>query len=250
MSRIPIGLQLYSVRDDCKRDLPGTLAAVAKMGYDGVEFAGYYGRSAKELRTMLDDLGLKCCGTHTGLDTLLGAELKRTIEFNQELGDPYLIVPWLSSEQYNTPNAWRDLAGVFSDIANKLKPLGMWTGYHSHQHDFEPLEGERPWDTLFGNSSPEVVMQIDLGNCLSGGTDPIPFLEKYPGRAITVHLKEYSKTKGWTIIGDGDVRWQDAFRLCETTGKTEWYIVEQESSAVPPLECVDQCMKALKAMGK
>lgn len=82
MKKIPIGLQLYSIREDCAKDLPGTLAAVSKMGYDGVEFAGYHGRTAKELRKMLDDLGLKCCGTHIGLDTLLGDALKASAEFN------------------------------------------------------------------------------------------------------------------------------------------------------------------------
>jgi hypothetical protein len=91
----PIGLQLYSVREDCKRDLPGTIAAVGKMGYDGVEFAGYYDRSAEDLRKMLDDNGLVCCGTHTGLDTLLEDNLAKTIEFNKTLGNKYLIVPGL-----------------------------------------------------------------------------------------------------------------------------------------------------------
>ena len=92
MKKIPIGVQLYSVREDCARDLPGTLAAVAEMGYDGVEFAGYYGYSAEDLRRMLDANGLQCCGTHTGLNTLLGDALKTTVEFNQVLGNRYLVV--------------------------------------------------------------------------------------------------------------------------------------------------------------
>ena len=98
MSQIPIGLQLYSVREDCQKDLPGVLKEVARMGYAGVEFAGYYGYSATDLRKMLDDLGLKCCGTHTGLPTLLGEELPKTIEFNQTLGNKFLIVPGLPKE--------------------------------------------------------------------------------------------------------------------------------------------------------
>ena len=98
MSNIPIGLQLYSVRDDCEIDLPSVLKAVGGMGYDGVEFAGYYGRTASELRQMLDDNGLKCCGTHTGLETILGDELEKTIAFNQTLGNKFLIVPGLPRE--------------------------------------------------------------------------------------------------------------------------------------------------------
>ncbi len=93
--KIPFGLQLYSVRTIAGKDVPGTLAAVAQMGYQGVEFAGYYGRKAQELRQMLDRNGLKCCGTHTALETLTGDALKHTVEFNQILGNKFLIVPWL-----------------------------------------------------------------------------------------------------------------------------------------------------------
>ncbi len=250
MARIPIGLQLYSVRDDCARDLPGTLAAVAKMGYEGVEFAGYHGRSATELRKMLDDLGLKCCGTHTRLDTLLGDELQKTIEFNQAIGNVFLIVPGIGEDRAGTKSAWREIAGLFNDIAAKLKPLGMWTGYHNHFREFQVVEGEMPWDTLFSNASLDVVMQMDIGNCMHGNGDPVLFLAKYPGRALTVHLKEHSKANEAAIIGEGDARWQETFRLCETSGKTKWYIVEQESYAYPPLECVDRCLKALHGMGK
>lgn len=250
MARIPIGLQLYSIREECARDLPGTLAAVAKMGYEGVEFAGYHDRSATELRTLLDDLGLVCCGTHIGLDTLLGDELPRTVEFNQTLGNKYLVVPNLPEERTNSRAAWLETVRIFNDIAAKLKPLGMLTGYHNHHIEFTPMEGELPWDTFCGNTTDDVIMQLDLGNCLHGGADPVPFLERYPGRAITLHLKEYAGGWDTALIGQGDIRWADVFRLCEAAGKTDWYIVEQESYAHPPLECVDLCLKALREMGK
>jgi len=250
MARIPIALQLYSVRKDCESDLAATLAAVAKMGYEGVEFAGYYGRSAEELRRMLDDLGLKVAGTHIGLDTLLGDQFEATVEFNKTLGNKFLIVPSLPGERTGSRAAWLESARIFDEIADRLKPLGMHTGYHNHSIEFAPLEGEMPWDTLFGNTVPEVVMQLDTGNCLRGGGDPVAFLERYPGRALTFHLKEHSKTNDKAILGEGDVRWDDVFRLCESTGGTQWYIVEQESYAYPPLECVERCLKALRGMGK
>ncbi len=250
MARIPIALQLYSVRNDCEGDLPGTLKAVADMGYEGVEFAGYYGRRAQELRTMLDDLGLKVAGTHIGLDTLLGEQFEHTVEFNKTIGNVNLVVPGLAEERRNSAQAWRETAGVFNEIAERLKPLGMRTGYHNHAVEFTPMDGELPWDIFFGNTRQDVIMQVDLGNALHGGADPVPFLEKYPGRAITVHLKEYSATNDKALIGEGDVRWHEVFTLCETTGDTEWYIVEQESYAFPPLECVDRCLEKLKEMGK
>ena len=106
MTKIPIGVQLYSVREDCTKDLPGVLAAIAKMGYEGVEFAGYYNRNAEELRALLDENGLKCCGTHIGIQTLLGDALEPTVEFNKTLGNKYLIVPGLPADYTNSKAAW------------------------------------------------------------------------------------------------------------------------------------------------
>jgi sugar phosphate isomerase/epimerase len=250
MARIPIALQLYSVREDCARDLPGTIEAVADMGYEGVEFAGYYDRSAEELRKLLDDSGLKCCGSHIGLDTLLGDELERTVEFNQTLGNKHLIVPGLSEEYTGSREGWRKAADTFNAIAERLKPTGCVTGYHNHWVEFQELDGELPWDVFFGGTVDEVVMQFDTGNALHGGAEAPPFLKKYPGRAKTVHLKEYSGSYDKALIGEGDVPWQTIFELCETIGGTEWYIVEQESYAHPPLECVEKCLRNLKEMGK
>lgn len=250
VAKIPIALQLYSVRDDCTRDLEGTIAAVAQMGYDGVEFAGYYGRSAEELRALLDSHGLKCCGTHIGLDALLGDELERTVEFNKVLGNKFLIVPGLGPEHTSSRQAWRKTADTFNEIAARLEPLGALVGYHNHHTEFSELDGELPWDTFFGNTVPAVVMQFDVGNALYGGAEAPPFLERYPGRAKTVHLKEHSNTDDTAVVGEGDVPWDVIFHLCETTGGTEWYIVEQESYAHSPLECVERCIKNLRAMGK
>ncbi|HEX2999260.1 MAG TPA: sugar phosphate isomerase/epimerase [Armatimonadota bacterium] len=250
MAKIPIALQLYSIRNDCAQDLPGCLKAVARMGYAGVEFAGYYNYSAQDLRKMLDDNGLKAEGTHIGLDTLLGDEFERTVEFNQILGNRFLMVPGLAEERRNSRAAWLETAKIFNGIAERLKPYGMYTGYHNHTIEFAPMDGELPWDTFFGNTIKEVVMQFDTGNAMHGGADPIPFLERYPGRALSVHLKEYSKTNDKALIGEGDIPWQRVFELSESIGGTEWYVVEQESYAFPPMECVERCLDNLRKMGK
>jgi sugar phosphate isomerase/epimerase len=246
--RAPIGLQLYSVREDCKRDLPGTIAAVAKMGYKGVEFAGYYDRTAGQLRKMLDDNGLVCCGTHTGLDTLLKDNLARTIEFNRTLGNKYLIVPGLPEKYRSSHQAWLDTAKLFNELAEKVKPHEMLVGYHNHSIEFTAMDGELPWDTFYGNTRKDVIMQIDVGNAIHGGADPLSYLYKYPGRAITVHVKEFSKTNKKALVGEGDVNWKAFFALCKAVGQTEWYIVEQESYAYPPLECVQRCLRNLRKM--
>jgi sugar phosphate isomerase/epimerase len=247
MADIPIGLQLYSVRDQCAEDLPGVLRAVAEMGYDGVEFAGYHDRTAEELRRMLDECGLDVCGTHIGLDALVGDALEETIEFNKALGNRFLIVSWAKRD---TREGWLEVAETLNDVAARLRPHGMQTGYHNHAHDFEPVDGDTPWDILFGNTDPDVVMQIDTGNAFHGGADPVPYIERYPGRATTVHLKEYSAAGEKAVIGEGDVPWGEVFELCETVGGTEWYIVEQESYPDEPLACVAQCLQNLRRMGK
>ncbi len=247
---IPIGVQLYSVRRECAADLPGTIAAIGKMGYKGVEFAGYYGRDAKTLRAMLDDAGLKCCGTHTALPTLLGAELEKTIEFNRILGNPYLIVPSLPEKYRKTRQAWIETAELFNELAEKVKPHGMRVGYHNHSIEFKPLDGELPWDTFFGRTKKEVIMQFDTGNAMHGGGEPLMFLKKYPGRAVTVHCKPFSKSKPKALIGEDELPWKEIFQTCESIGGTEWYIVEYESDAYPPLTSIQKCLETLRQWGK
>lgn len=255
MGKIPIGLQLYSIRHDCQNDLPGCLAKVAAMGYDGVEFAGYYGWSAPDIKKMLDDRGLTCCGGHLGLNLLTGDALAETMEFQRILANPYLICPGLPGDRTSSRAAWTETAKLFNDIAAKVRPDGFVTGYHNHHTEFTPLDGELPWDTFFGHTADDVVMQLDMGNGLYGGADLVDLLAKYPGRATTVHLKPFKKGlpghDGFKpLIGDDDVPWADVFSICESTGGTKWYIVEYESDKYPPLEAVERCLKNLRAMGK
>ena len=245
---IPIGLQLYSVREQCAKDLPKVLKAVGEMGYKGVEYAGYYGRNAKELRKLMDDNGLVCCGTHTGLNTVTGDALKGTIEFNKTLGNKYLIVPSMPRERMVSRQAWLETAKLFNELADKVKADGMLVGYHAHGGDFTKLEGETAWDIFFGATKPEVVMQLDLGNCIDGGGDPIAELKRFPGRATTIHLKEHGGGPT-AVIGEGDMRWKEVFELCEAGG-TQWYIVEHERGGPDPVGDVKRCLEGLRKMGK
>ncbi len=247
--KIPLGLQLYSVRKQCEKDLPGVLKAVAEMGYDGVEFAGYYGHTAADIRKLLDANGLVCCGTHAQIATLAEDKFEETVEFNKTIGNKYLIVPWLPHEKFDTREKTLETAKMFDKLAAKAKPHGMLVGYHAHGGDFNKLGDETAWDILFANTGDDVVMQLDIGNCIGGGGDPIAVLKKFPGRSQTIHLKEHGGKKG-AVVGEGDVDWKTVFRLCEETGETDWYIVEQESYAGGPLDSVKGCIKNLRAMGK
>jgi sugar phosphate isomerase/epimerase len=244
-AKIPVGLQLYSVREQCAKDLPGVLAAVSKIGYKGVEFAGYHGRSAKELRKMLDDNGLVACGTHTPYDSVLPAKLKETVEFNRIIGNKFLIVPWMEGK---SKEEWLEKAKLFNRLADEVKPDGRWVGYHAHAHDFQKFEGVSGWDLFFGNTKPAVIMQLDTSNCCEGGADPVAVLKKYPGRARSIHLKAYGGGPD-AVIGEDKVDWKAVFQFCETKGKTEWYVLEHESGT-DPLEAVKRSYEALKQMGK
>ena len=260
MNSIPIGLQLYSVRHALAEDMRGTLAAVAEMGYSGVEFFGAPRHSADELRTLLDDVGLVCCGWHTPIDLLQEATVYPTIAYNKALGNDKLIVPWVRPESYQSRAAWIELAGFLSQLADTLARHGMATGFHNHYVEFLPLEGEWPWYTLFDHAGPGVIMQFDTGNALTGNADVdvVEVIRRYPGRSRSVHLKPFSKSlagQGTEAairppIGEDEIPWKDFFAACETVGGAEWYIVEYESDAYPPLEAVQRCLQALRAMGK
>jgi sugar phosphate isomerase/epimerase len=248
--RVPLGLQLYSLREMANKDFPGVIEAAARMDFDGVEFAGYFDTSAKDLRKMLDDAGLKCCGTHTAMDTLLGDNFQRTVDYNKEIGNKYLIVPWLPEEKLNTKKAGLETAALFNELDEKAGEQNMRVGYHNHTFEFKKVDGVYLFDIFYGSTNDSVVMQLDTGHALHGGANPAAIIQKYPGRAETVHLKEYSATDEKALIGEGDMDWETLFAACETVGGTKWYIMEQERYPVSPMESVERCMAYLKKMGK
>jgi len=245
--KIPIGLELYTLRVQLPKDFARTIEAVGKMGYQGVEFAGYHGwdKKPQELRKLLDDSGLKCCGTHTALNTLTGDNLKKTIELHKILGNTFLICPNISA---HSAEAWKKVAAQFNDIADRAKEDGMFVGYHSHASDFEKFDGKTAWEIFFDNTKKEVIHQLDVGNTLDGGGDPLTLIRKYPGRTRTTHLKEHGGGRD-TPIGEGKVDFKALFEAYESVGGVEWYVVEHETSR-DPMKVAKQCLDNLHAMGK
>jgi len=258
MSRIPIALELYSVRNEMVKDPLGTLKAVKAMGYEGVEFAGDPRHTPAEYAAMLKETDLVCCGWHTGFPRVQDDTIEATIALNKAVGNEFVIIPGVGGEFRESADALRRLAGIFTDLVGKLGAAGLATGYHNHNWEFTPIDGELPWDIIFGDTPTAFNMQIDTGNALHGGANPVPFFEKYPGRSRTVHLKPYHSGIGETnpqegfatMIGEDTVPWQEVFDFCETKGATEWYIIEYEADKYPPLDAVDRCLKAVKAMGR
>jgi sugar phosphate isomerase/epimerase len=243
--KIPVGVELYTVRNECKADFPGTLAAVAKIGFHAVEFAGYWGRSASEIRKMLDDNGLVACGSHTPFDQVQPEKIQATIEFNQTIGNKFVIVPDMTGK---TRQEWLNKSKQFNDLADQLKPLGMSIGYHSHFHDFHAVEGEFPWDIFGENTKPEVILQLDTGNCMDGGGDPMTEMKKFPGRTRSIHVKPHGAGSE-AVITEDKIDWTAIFDFCETKGGTEWYVIEHETSQ-KPLETLTRTYAVLKKLGK
>ncbi|MDR1269256.1 MAG: sugar phosphate isomerase/epimerase [Planctomycetaceae bacterium] len=243
--RIPISVQVYSVRKAAEKDLAEALKKIAEIGYEGVEFAGYYGKNAKEIRKFLDDAGLKCSGTHTGIGALRGDNFDKTVELHKTLGTRFIIVPGGIDKELHSVDGNKKIAEEFNKLAEKAKAVGMVIGYHAHGGDAKLIDGIPAWERFFDATTPDVLMEMDLGNYRAGGGDPYKMIEKFKGRSKAVHLKE----SGDAIIGSGEIDWKRTFELCETIGGTEWYVVEDEKTA-DSFDRIGQCYVALKEMGK
>jgi sugar phosphate isomerase/epimerase len=244
---LKVGLQLYSVRDDCAKDLPGVLKAVAQMGYTGVEFAGYHGRSAEELRKLLEANKLQCYGSHLSLDALQGDNFDKTVAFCRTLGCKFLVVPWLPEQRRNSKQTVLETAQLFGDIARKLQPYGMTLGWHNENYEFQQVAGMEPgetiWQTFWAQADKRVAMQFDIGNAMDAGVQAAPYLSKYPERVLSVHVKDHSSTNPNALLGEGDEHWNEVMPLLKDKIAARWFIIEQESYGEPPLVCVEKCLR-------
>lgn len=252
---IPIALQLYSIRDFCGKDFDQSLEAVAAMGFDGVEFAGYhkYGNDAAALRKKLDDLGLKVAATHIGTGTLVGDQLKRTIEYHQIIGCKFLIVP--GDGAFTDPVKSVELAKTFQQAAAILKPEGLYCGYHNHTREFNKDGGKTYWDLFAERTGPDVVLQQDVGWTTHAGLDPAALIRKWPGRTKSVHFKpdvRKGEQDRQPILGQDSVDWKNIIEACRTVGGTEWFTVEQEwyPKGVTSMKASEMSLKGLQAILK
>lgn len=255
----PIGLELYSVRTELARDLPMTLRRVAGMGYEVVEFYAPYFEwtvaHAKDVRRLLDDLGLRCYSTHNHIEAFTpGPGLAHAVELSQALGVRYLI---MASPPKGTDGieGWRRLSGQLSDAVEQLKPHGLVAGYHNHQTEWTRLGGgARVMDILAANTPADFVLQFDVGTCLAAAADPIAWIKANPGRIKSVHLKDWAPgnaadEKGYRVLfGEGVAPWKEIVAAVESTGGVEYYLMEQEGSRFSEFDTAQRCLANWKAM--
>ncbi len=247
----PIGLELFSVREELKKDLMGTVRAVAKMGYEDVEFyAPYFEWTpayAKDVRKLLDDLGIKCLSTHNGGASFTAENLPRAIELNQIIGSKFVIMA--SAGRVDGLDGWKKVADTLNRAADQLRPAGMRTGYHNHQAEFKPLDGRRPIEVLAQNTAKDVVLQLDVGHCLEAGGDPVAWINANPGRFASLHVKDWSPEKHYQVlVGEGAVPWKKLFQAAEKAGGVEYYLIEQEGSPYPAMETVERCLAGFRKL--
>ena len=254
--KIPVGLELYSVRGELVKDLNGTVAAVAKMGYEVVEFYSPYmnwtEEQAKGVRKLLDDLGIKCLSTHNGAQTLTD-NLQKAIDLNQTIGSKAIIIA--SPPKVQGVDGWKSFAAQLTTGAEKLRSAGMVTGFHNHQTEWRPVaEGstERCMDVLAANTPKDVVLQLDCGTCVEAGSDPVAWIKAHPGRIKSLHLKDWGagKARGYTVaFGEGDVQWKPLLNAAETVGGAEYYLIEQEhAGTMGEIAMAQKCFENYKKL--
>jgi len=247
--KLPIGLELYSVRGELKKDLPGTVAAVAKMGYQCVEFyAPYFDWTtdyAKQVRSQMDDLGLKCYSTHNGPVSFTGDGLAKAIELNHILGSYYVIMA--SAGRTTTLDDWKRVASTLNQANAVMKKNGLHAGYHNHAVEWKPLDGQKPLELLASSTDKSVVMQFDVGTCIETGNDPVAWINANPGRIKSLHLKDWNAEKGYRVLfGEGDGQWLKIFAAAERVGGAEYYLIEQEGSEFPEMETAQKCLETYR----
>jgi sugar phosphate isomerase/epimerase len=251
-AQIPVGLELYSVRNALKDDPMGTVRAVAGMGYQCVEFYAPYFEwtetQTKDMRKLLDDLGIHCYSTHNDSSFFAADKLSRAADMNHILGCKYMV---MSSAGNNAdPDYWRTVAETLNHVSEQLEPHSLKTGYHNHQFEFTLHNGRRPIEILAKNTKPSVMLQLDVGTCIEAGSDPAAWIRSNPGRIRSLHLKEWSPEpgKGYTVLfGEGVAKWKEIFEAAETVGGVEYYLIEQEGSRFPELETAKKCLDAFRS---
>lgn len=253
--KVPVGLELYSVRDLLKTDPMGTVRAVGKLGYEVVEFyAPYYTwtlEQAKDMRKLLDDIGVRCLSTHNSPASFTPDGMQKAIDLNKTIGSSLLVMA--SPATVEGVDGWKAVAETLNTASDKLNAVGMSAGYHNHGAEWRAFAGgtQRPMDVLAANTHERVVLQLDVGTCVEEKQDPVAWITAHPGRIKSMHCKEYQRGgKGYAaLFGEGDVQWEPIFKAAESTGGIMCYLIEQEEGpAGDQLARAGQCLANWKKM--
>lgn len=243
MAKIPVGLQLYTVRETLIRDFKGTLQQIAEFGYKGVEFAGQYGDMEPEaLAAFLKEIGLKCCGQHAS-DKAIQDPASKIYGYAKALGCPYLTTSGCGQVDKDWPGAIE----TYRQCGAIAKANGCQFTYHNHSQEFTKFDGVYAEDMLFQKTDPsEVQAELDTYWIRRGGPDPVAYIAQYAGRVPQIHLKDMNPiTCNITEVGTGLMDLKGIFKVAKEVG-AKWIIVEQDTCPGPELDSVRLSMENLK----
>ena len=271
MSKPRIAYQIYSARAEAEKDLRGILTTLKKQGYEGVEFAGFYGHSAEEVKAMLDEIGLVAASSHVAIQ-LAQADPYGLISYHQRIGCKYIAIPYLDDHDRPGAPGFAKVIRFLYDFGKLCKKAGITLSYHNHDFEFDMLSGIHGLDFLF-EALPEDLLATEIDTCWVkyAGVDPIEYLKKYTGRAPTVHIKDFVGFKGevspYHLIGQKEnpdahiaefsyrpygYGIQDAKGVVEAAvaAGAKWLIIEQDDSPDrPPMEASQMSIDTLKKLG-
>jgi sugar phosphate isomerase/epimerase len=248
---IPVGLELYSVREALKKDLMGTVTDVARDGYQCVEFyAPYYDWTpdyAQQVRKHLDELKIRCYSTHNSLQSFSPDGLNKAIELNQALGTHYIVLAH-PGDNIKTLDDWKRIADTLNTANSTMAKHGFHAGYHNHDLEWKPVDGKMPLELIASSTDKSIMLQLDVGTCLSTGNDPVAWIERNPGRIRSMHCKDWSPDKAYRVLfGEGIAPWKKLFAAAESKGGIEYYLIEQEGSDYSELETAKRCLTAFRS---
>jgi sugar phosphate isomerase/epimerase len=248
-----VGLQLYTVRDEMKKNFDATVTRVANVGYKEVEFAGYFNHSPADIRVLLDKLHITAPSCHVGYDVIQD-HLQETIDAARVIGHSYIVTPWIDEKLRKSPDGWKRVADFFNQVGATTKKAGIQFGYHNHTFEFVPdplLGGKLPYDFLLDNTDKDLVkMEMDLCWISVTGHDPVSYFGRYPGRFPLVHVKDVKEMpkvvpgkadefvdtsfekKVMTEPGNGVIDWSRIFAHADQAG-IQHYFVEHDAPADP-----------------
>ncbi|WP_448213571.1 sugar phosphate isomerase/epimerase family protein [Colwellia sp. MEBiC06753] len=226
-----IGLQLWSVKDALQQDFVGTLSELAAMGFDGVEFAGYFGpyqENAAGLKQLLTQLNLQTSAAHVDAEAFAPEVINKNLLFYKTLGVDMLIIPW--DERAWSASDVPAFANELTRLSAELAKYGMTVGFHNHQYEFASYKSKTFWDYIASNTPENVVLQLDVGWVFYANHNPIDYIKRYPGRTLTTHYKIHVKEgeKLSAIIGENHFDWPSIIKANLTVGGTKWIVLEQE----------------------
>lgn len=247
MKQIPVAVQLYTLREQSEKDFIGTLQKVAELGYDGVEFAGLYGHSAQEIRTVLDDLGLKAASSHVSIDQLRD-NLSQVIEDHKTLGCEYIVCPYVVEED-RTEEGYQSIISVLADAGKTAAEAGLTLLYHNHDFELDTLaNGNTVLETIYSTVGEESLQaEFDIYWLTRAGENPVEWIKKYQGRTPVVHLKDMTtdEVRAFAELGTGGVDLEAVLELGEEAG-VNWWVVEQDVCQRDPFESIEISLNYLK----